>query len=152
MSREIKFRAWYTGNPHPLDPNNIEDYERAQMINNVQNLYDGMGVDKNPITGGISSFGDLLSDEHFVVMQFTGLHDKNGKEIYEGDVVRDCLTMRVYLVRFGFCIKYAFNGWYLETIDEYQAPINNDSDSDRNHMIEVIGNIHENPKLLGGGK
>jgi hypothetical protein len=59
--REIKFRAW------------INSEKRM--------VYDSFSVNAN---GEISTWGIFA---HVIVMQFTGLHDKNGKEIYEGDIV-----------------------------------------------------------------
>ncbi len=83
VGRTIEFRAWYKGGFDDL-----EDYEKPQMIYNVQNLYDGRGVDTNPILGGFSSFGELLQDERFIVLEFTGLLDKYENKIWEGDIVR----------------------------------------------------------------
>src|SRR3989339_317283 len=61
--REIKFRAW--------------DEDIKQMLPNVQAAYD---------TGYAESFGEVLRTKTQHVMQFTGLKDRNGRDIYEGDV------------------------------------------------------------------
>ena len=66
--------------------------------------------------------------------QFTGLHDKNGKEIYEGDVLKD---------------KYEYIGtahWYGSGFEF----INTSGMMENGNDLEVIGNIHENPELLEG--
>lgn len=68
--------------------------------------------------------------EHFV--QFTGLHDKNGKEIYEGDVVLDHGEYEMGT------IKHVISVPYLEDRDGYKKK-----------NFEVIGNIYENPELVG---
>ena len=97
--------------------------------------YDGIAFDEVP-----------ASD--FILMQSTGLKDKNGKEIYEGDIVKyeaGCNTVTEEVVYdknlAGFGVKDAdaviiFTFWELaEDIDL--------------HSFEVIGNIYENPELLG---
>ena len=79
------------------------------------------------------------------VGQFTGLYDKNGKKIFEGDIVR-CGTGRICKVT--FFISPGVSGFDLVAIGGFDAPPPHNwalfSDT------EIIGNIHDNPELLGG--
>jgi uncharacterized phage protein (TIGR01671 family) len=85
--------------------------------------------------------------ESFVIEQFTGLLDKNAKEIYEGDIVR-------YTTKFEHGDAFANNigavrwdpQWAMYDFDDNGTSIL-DGDFVRASM-EVIGNIHENPELL----
>lgn len=104
------------------------------------------------------SGGDMTyvwSREDAVKMQYTGLKDKNGKEIYEGDMVQEKITeetVYTYEVRFG---EYDNGmdwedyvrgiGWYLawEGSDDSFEDIYGKADK-----LEVIGNIYENQELL----
>lgn len=71
------------------------------------------------------------------VGQFTGLTDKNGKEIYEGDLVRDQHTV--------FEIIWRKGGFYFKRISGcYQSPYFGDNCS----RMEIIGNIYSKPELL----
>ena len=88
----------------------------------------------------------FLSDPE-TVGQFTGLLDKNGKEIYEGDIVLSKLRRaRKYDEMLVIC----FDDF------EWQGKNANGATTSLSllleyHTIEVIGNIHDNPELLKGG-
>ena len=115
--RIIKFRAWH------------EKLER--MIFAGFSIGVGGGTLWKDESG--KSWGDLE------LLQYTGLKDKNGKEIYEGDIVRlDHWSPKEYIVEFNrgaFCFKH----------NKDDASYN---DCKYLEKCEVIGNIHENPELL----
>lgn len=133
MSREIKFRAW-------LKPRWDDDEDANKMYYDVQNSYDTLGAVKpyDPM----NSFDQWLDDEAAIVEQYTGLTDKNSKEIYEGDIVN--IQGIKYYVDFehgGFWFNNDNRKWKANRPFTHFQEIND---------TEVIGNIHENPELLGG--
>lgn len=113
--REIKFRAW-----------NIKETQMAR----------GITLNETPLLNvDFATIGPNI-----ILMQFTGLLDKSGKEIYEGDIVRDCShTDLVFAVEWN---NEHIGYWMPPEFDEeYEYPISE-------VILELIGNIYENPDLL----
>lgn len=83
------------------------------------------------------------------IEQYTGLKDKNGKEIYDGDIIQENLSFDNDSVDGIFKYKVYWNEtmlcWSLEHIGNESI---HDDLWECNSSVEVIGNIHENPDLL----
>jgi len=125
--REIKFRAW---NPE------MDRYEYSGVVQFDGSIVSDWGADKYD----------------WIVEQFTGLRDKKGKEIYEGDILAGTLGTagRGASTRrekpFNFQMMWYREGWNLSAVDRYCSSTyrwypNADD-------CTIIGNIHENSELL----
>jgi hypothetical protein len=141
--REIKFRCW------DVKARFIKD--DGTLPKGVPHMkYEiGLSVGKGWFTG-IDGLHVNYNDPLLPIMQFTGIKDKNGKEIYENDLILDSLTKVVYNIKIGFCKKHGFVGVYGESvnIEGRVTPIAGDYGGDNNSQIEVIGNIYQNPELV----
>ena len=124
-----KFRAW-------TEEGEVMYYDVYPFKNDTLLLsYDEIAFDEVP-----------ASD--FILMQSTGLKDKNGKEIYEGDIVRYECCFETYVEEVIYDDKHCNFG----TIDKDEKTFSFDaliSDFDVD-CFEVVGNKYENPELLEG--
>jgi len=114
----------------------INDYNIGETVIIVNPIFDrNIGIAFFPIHKNF----DIVYQR-----QFTGLKDKNGKEIFEGDVVRLLNSNRVFEY-----FKYCF--WLIEPKERINKfPINLITEDTLN-SIEIIGNRYDNPELLGDG-
>ena len=90
-----------------------------------------------------------LEDEDAIIMQSTGLRDENGKEIFEGDIVTDGESARVvqYHQTLGF---YMFDEEGNERFFSDYATLEDFEEDAKivSKILEIIGNVYENPELL----
>lgn len=125
MNREIKFRAWHK-------VKNIMVYDNED---DTYGYWDGC---RNSNVGMINTILNSQYYKEYKFMQYTGLRDKNGKEIYEGDIAK-------YENMIGKIMF--FNGSFIlsdfEEETEWELGVINEE-------LEIIGNIYDNPELLGG--
>ncbi len=151
MNREIKFRVWdkYEKQMYPLSSIDYDIFSQEIRIIAIGHK-NGMCTSYNKNHN--SEKCDITALE---LMQYTGLHDKNGKEIYEGDIVLYKDWEMAYegggndsFINKGI-VEYCednccFNVTERQTVDIADVLYKGNED------LEVIGNIYENPELLGG--
>ena len=136
IKREIKFRAWDTDKKVLVHETDLD------ILKNIFHIdFMDKEIGPPPIIYNIGRYNDN------VLMQFTGLKDKNGKEIYESDIVKKL---------------WGINGLVTPAIDTYRTHIitfhqeanqilwmlDNCYNRWKGHEVEIIGNIFETPELL----
>lgn len=119
--RELKFRAWYK--------------TEKKMIYNIQNEFE------ERVELGMDCFSDYLNNNNFIVNQFTGRTDKEGKEIYEDDIL-------LIIGQGYFRVTWDRDNckFYLLPLEDYldEMPLDRSWEID----YEVEGNIYEDKDLL----
>lgn len=130
MKRKIKFRAWDEDSSQMHYPDSIDTNTGIQFCH-----YHGEAsrkADPHPV------LLHLTADD---LMQYTGLQDKNGKDIYQGDII----TVRN---EGAYAIVWSeeFGCWHISQGDGHWMIY------EENKSAVIIGNIYENPELVDGGR
>ena len=124
--REIKFRAWDVARKE-MFPDPVNDDLLVKFFREVNER-----------------------GAHATVMQFTGLKDRKGCEIYEGDII---LSDNMFVANKPLVVEYSNGGFLGKLISPEPAYIAQSIEGINNltdQPCEVIGNVHENPELLSG--
>ena len=121
--REIKFRAWIIPGNYMTEVLGFEIMNKELWV---------------PCKDDVEGNTCCIPSGDAELMQYTGLKDKNGKEIYEGDILNIAGTS--WEIIFSFCMFKVSDGFVTQALTEAVCPAKPEA--------EVIGNIWENPELL----
>ena len=131
--RDIKFRCWDTENKQML---------KVQELDFEDTFYGGR------LSIRADMYNDYFDIEDMILMQYTGLKDKNGKEIYEGDIIK------IYAEGLGgeAIGKIVYDEYDLAFVLRNEVEELSECLWYAEQQIEVIGNIYDNPELLEEGE
>ncbi len=123
MNRELKFRIWDTQNKSFIkDPTR---YKSLAISCDGRGVYSG-------------KYDDCVEDR-YIIQQYTGLKDRNGKQIFEGDIVLSTCPK---------ILNDNFSGEVIFDEGSFLVKINNTDIRGVSDELEIVGNIFENPELL----
>lgn len=134
-----KYRAWDVLAEEMIDEVLMISFVRKEIIGKFRNGYTSVPL----------KFEDKRNGEDVILMQSTGLVDKNGKEIFEGDIITDGHTI-------GILRNHQTLGFYMVDEKGKENFLSDTVDTEgfeeakefMKNSIEIIGNIYENPELL----
>ncbi len=165
--REIKFRAWdkrlrIMSDVNVIEWNKIKPdipiYVRGRITNKISKHLLERGEYQEWQTGGETETREAINTEDMILMQYTGLKDKNGKEIYEGDILK-CTSPMVKILSGKKTGKISVTIYSIIWLPNQARFATKNPKRDREEPFalsqnrisdyyEVIGNIFENPELL----
>ena len=136
---------------------NREIIFRGKIIDNGEWAYGSLVVEEDKYYIALNINDNIKRDDYDVYMlevipktvrQYTGLHDKNGKAIYEGNIVKvndEIIAEVIWENDYLGYFLYANEENSIDSFENGEQPL-----YDYWGSIEVIGNIYDNPELLGG--
>lgn len=140
MSRDIKFRAW--NGSEMITQSLQKEYDDYYMLNLQGEFF------PHTRTGDedFRPYDSELNSKEYQVMQFTGLKDKNGLEIFEDDICTKMISPDENNLApkelYRGVIVFHFGGFCLK-VGDYYYPL-----SRQHGIVDIIGNIHQHPELL----
>jgi uncharacterized phage protein (TIGR01671 family) len=132
--REIKYRAWSKSENLMGEVTGFRFSKSQYPFVNARFRKNGKTVDEG------YHFGQEDGRDSVILMQFTGLYDKNGREIYEGDIVTGLFNHTDII---GHIVYGSDATFFIKRKGLYGIGLNN-----AEVWLEVVGNIYENPELL----
>ena len=148
MSREIKFRCWDNEKKTMVLPGTFATIDNGEVY--LKMYMDGDLFAQSDSDGGkdgLHEHGLDFEKNRFTLMQFTGLYDRMGQRIFEGDILQwgdpksDMGVQRgsvIFLEDLAMFSIQLSDGWFHFADDEDRII----------QGLEIIGNIYENPELL----
>lgn len=135
MNREIKFRAWHPDTKEMMPVETI-DWDETQYLTEVSAGY---------------TWGEKFDPDKFqklVLMQYTGMKDKEGKEIWEGDIIVEMVKLEI-----GSLMEIFGEVFYNENVGAFDfRPFKKFAGLKASWTIglncKVLGNIYQNPELI----
>lgn len=140
--REIKFRGYSKSFSMMFDYDMLE-MASAGMVDICKRELKKIDPEATELKMGLFL---PTEDEDLILMQYTGLKDINGKEIYEGDIVERRFMNLIDGAEFVGVVKY-YDGAFNVDNNREAYPLFHEIDE-----IEILGNIYENSELLGGNR
>jgi len=138
MNRELKFRVWNIKDNGWDDPTILEVWDCKGVLEPFQYIKSG---ELNPL---------YIPKENYIIQQYTGLKDKNGNEIYEGDIVRE-----KHYEDWSDTDGYNYIGvvYWSPLSCGFRTLLKPDVNCSgniftKNNTIEIIGNIFENSEMI----
>ena len=136
--REIKFRAWDKKEKRMYDQQDKYTCGLVILLDGLTEYGGCLDYSSEPEFDSFQWYNKEIVEKRYVLMQFTGLKDKNGTEIYEGDITERSTGYRqeIKLIQIRQCYSTPPTNrtfWAYDIIEGED---------------KVIGNIHQNPELM----
>jgi uncharacterized phage protein (TIGR01671 family) len=157
MNRQLKFRIWDKQNKKWLENSSSlhcnSNWTICPFTGNVVDYVEtcdenGENFSASPANDYYWEDGKLIKEPRYITQQYTGLKDKNGILIFEGDLVQYNQNSNYDGMNFEVVWSDASFGWVLKSKTGDYLTNQITPNGPRYNFLDVIGNVFENPELL----